>query len=192
MTSSTDKETQLACLSSLYEAVNETCRAGADVTHSSGPACHEENLSDTETFLCKLAQVCDSKKGGDTITAIACLKSPDGEPEYILSSNARQGSDSNNCVSYLKGLLNYVIENPDDLQLRALRKQILWRILEFNVGRVGVYLQDLLETVERCIGSCHEGDCKQLKNCAKGQKANSSDRFSSFEVSSHNQGAVRI
>lgn len=160
MVHTADKETQLACLSFLYEAINETCRASADVTHSSGLACPEENLSDTEIFLCKLAQICDSKRGGDTITAVACLKGPGGNPEYILSSNARQDSDLNSCVGYLRGLLNYVIENPDGLKPRALRKQILWRILEFNVGRVGLYIKVLFGTMEHCIDSCYEGNCK--------------------------------
>ena len=169
MTSAADKETQLACLSFLYEAVNETCRAGADVTHSSGFEYHE-NLSSTEIFLGKLAQICDSKRGGETITAVVCLKGRDG-PEYILGSNARQGSDSSNCVSYLTDLLNYVIMNPDALQDKALRKQVLWRILEFNIGRVGLYLKALFETLERCIDNCYEGHREYPENHGKCQEA---------------------
>ncbi|KAM3511638.1 hypothetical protein MY11210_004722 [Beauveria gryllotalpidicola] len=154
MTSTTEKERQLACLSLLYEAVNETCRAGAEAAYSSGVAGQEESLSDTETFLCKLAQICDSQKGGDTITALACLRGRDGL-EYILCSNSRQDSELNECVRFLTKLLNYVMTNPDKLQAKALRKQVLWRILKFNIGRVSLYLKALFVMVERCINDCY-------------------------------------
>ncbi|KGQ05513.1 hypothetical protein BBAD15_g9260 [Beauveria bassiana D1-5] len=149
-----EKERQLACLSLLYEAVNETCRAGAEATYSSGVAGQEESLSDTETFLCKLAQICDSQKGGDTITALACLTGRDGL-EYIICSNSRQDSELNECVRFLTKLLNYVMTNPDELQAKALRKQVLWRILKFNIGRVSLYLKALFEMVQRCINDCY-------------------------------------
>ncbi len=153
MASLKDKEIQLACLSFLYEAVNETCRAGAGVTYSSSAADHEEDLSDTEIFLCKLAKICDSKKGGDTITALACLKDGD-RLEYILCSNARHGPDLEACAVFLTDLLNYIIMNPDKLQDKALRKQVLWRVLKFNIGRVGFYLKALNATVADCIDDC--------------------------------------
>ncbi|KAM3475002.1 hypothetical protein MY5147_003985 [Beauveria neobassiana] len=149
-----EKERQLACLSLLYEAVNETCRAGAEAAYSSGVAGQEESLSDTETFLCKLAQICDSQKGGDTITALACLTGRDGL-EYIICSNSRQDSELNECVRFLTKLLNYVMTNPDELQAKALRKQVLWRILKFNIGRVSHYLKALFEMVQRCINDCY-------------------------------------
>ncbi|KAM3458995.1 hypothetical protein MY3296_000142 [Beauveria thailandica] len=154
MTSTTDKERQLACLSLLYEAVNETCRAGTEAAYSSGVAGQEESLSDTETFLCKLAQICDSQKGGDTITALACLTGRDGL-EYILCSNSRQDSELNECVRFLTKLLNHVMMNPDKLQAKALRKQVLWRILKFNIGRVSLYLKALFVMVDMCINDCY-------------------------------------
>ncbi|TQV90614.1 hypothetical protein IF1G_10766 [Cordyceps javanica] len=154
MTSTVEQERQLACLSLLYEAVNETCRAGADAVYSSGATGQEESLSDTETFLCKLAQVCDSQKGGDTITALACLRGRHGL-EYTICSNSRPDSELNECVKFLTKLLNYISMNPNALQPKALRKQVLWRILKFNIGRVSFYLKALFPIVAQCIDDCH-------------------------------------
>ncbi|KAF1734912.1 hypothetical protein CRV24_003830 [Beauveria bassiana] len=183
MTSTMEKERQLACLSLLYEAVNETCRAGAEAAYSSGVAGQEESLSDTETFLCKLAQICDSQKGGDTITALACLTGRDGL-EYIICSNSRQDSELNECVRFLTKLLNYAMTNPDELQAKALRKQVLWRILKFNIGRVSHYLKALFEMVQRCINDCYtrgEGDllssCENLINIIQDAKAKGLSRI---------------
>ncbi|KAJ6785230.1 hypothetical protein PWT90_05108 [Aphanocladium album] len=127
MTSSEEKERQLACLSFLYEAINETCRSGDAIAHHSEPAGLEENLLPTEIFLCKLAQICDSQKGGDTITAV---------------------------VFFLHDLLNYVVDNPSELQSKPLTKKVLWHVLEFNIGRVGLYLKALSDTLACCIEDC--------------------------------------
>ncbi|KAJ3479056.1 hypothetical protein NLG97_g8415 [Lecanicillium saksenae] len=153
-----EKERQLACLSFLYEAINETCRAGAAVAHSSDVAGQEENLSSTEILLCKLAHICDSRKGGDTITALVCLKGHEG-PEYIICSNNRCDSELNDCRDFLWNLLSFVMINPDRVAPKPLVKQVLWKVLEFNINRVGHYLKALAETLAFCIE-----DCERLEN----------------------------
>ncbi|KAK2039681.1 hypothetical protein LZ31DRAFT_505792 [Colletotrichum somersetense] len=149
-----EKDLQLFYLSSLFCAVNESCREMNNVTYSSGDYSGDRVLSPFQKFLCKLAQVCDAEKGGDTITALVALKAADG-PEYHFASNGRKPSELDSTKNFLSGLLDYVGRNPEGLAEKPLRKQVLWRILEFNFHRVTFYLRSIAVSVGKCIASIH-------------------------------------
>ncbi|KAK2057587.1 hypothetical protein LY76DRAFT_92067 [Colletotrichum caudatum] len=145
-----EKDLQLFYLSSLFCAVNESCRKMNNVTYSSGDYRGDRVLSPFQKFLCKLAQVCDAEKGGDTITALVALRAADG-PLYHFASNGRKPSELESTKNFLSDLLGYVGRNPDGLAEKPLKKQVLHRILEFNLPRVLFYLKRVIASVGECI-----------------------------------------
>ncbi|KAK1977109.1 hypothetical protein LZ30DRAFT_753056 [Colletotrichum cereale] len=146
MESTNDKDLQLFYLSSLFGAVNESCRKINNVTYSSGNSPGHRVLSPFQIFLCKLAQICDTEKGGDTITALVALKAANG-PGYLFASNNRKAADLDSTRKFLGDLLDFVGRNPEDLAEKALKKMVLWRILEFNFPRVNYYLKRIVASV---------------------------------------------
>ncbi|KAK2024326.1 hypothetical protein LX32DRAFT_643726 [Colletotrichum zoysiae] len=147
-----EKALRLFYLSSLFCAVNDSCREMNNITYSSGDHRGDRVLSPFQKFLCKLAQVCDAEKGGDTITALVALRAADG-PGYHLASNGRKPSELESTKNFLSGLLDYVGRNPDGLAEKPLKKQVLWRVLEFNLPRVRFYLKQVIASVGECIAS---------------------------------------
>ncbi|KAK1596074.1 uncharacterized protein LY79DRAFT_545253 [Colletotrichum navitas] len=149
-----DKDLQLFYLSALFGAVNDSCRKMHNVTYSSGDSRRDRILSPFQSFLCKLAQVCDTEKGGDTVTALVALKAANG-PGYLFASNNRKEQELESTRKFLGALLNFVGRKPENLTEKTLKKQVLGRILEFNFSRVGFYLKRILAFVGKCIASSH-------------------------------------
>lgn len=145
-----DKGVQLIHLCSVLCAVNKSCKAFNDITYLSGSPENERQLTPFQDFLCKLAQICDTVKGGDTITALVALKSASG-PGYLFGSNNRSEMELKDTQKFLHGFLEYVGRNPDGLKKKAMQKQILWRALEFNFPKVKFYLKRTLALLGECI-----------------------------------------
>ncbi|EFQ30144.1 uncharacterized protein GLRG_05288 [Colletotrichum graminicola M1.001] len=141
-----EKDRQLFYLSSLFGAVNESCKKMNNVTYSSGDSRGDRILSPFRSFLCKLAQVCDAEKGGDTVTALVALRAANG-PGYLFASNNRKEQELESTRKFLSDLLNFVGRHPESLTEKTLKKQVLGRILEFNFSRVGFYLKQILAFV---------------------------------------------
>lgn len=153
-----EKLAQLQHLCVLLAAANEACKVRSDVKYASGTADADKSksLPDFQRFLCKLAQICDTQKGGKTITGLVCLRSPQGA-EYLISSNQRKDTELQQTTEYLSGLLNYIATNPEDLKPKPLQKQVLWRILERNFDRLVIYLRELSGALESCIADFSHG-----------------------------------
>lgn len=146
------KLNRLYSLCLLAAAINQTCRSRNGIEYASGDGgSRDESLGKFERLLCKLAFVCDTmKSGGQTMTAMVCLKGKDG-PEYLFASNQRNVSDLEKTKKDLLGLLMFVSENPDDLEEKALHKQVLWRILELNFHRLSQYMKMLSRELDVCV-----------------------------------------
>ena len=71
-----NKLTQLSHLCVLVGALNETCKARGNSKYSSSNINSDTSLTKFQIFLNKLAQICDSQKGGATMTAMVCSKKP--------------------------------------------------------------------------------------------------------------------
>lgn len=109
-------------------------------------------------FVYKLAQICDSERGGNTITAIAVLEGRD-QPEYVIASNQRRQYQLDDVSSFLRGLLESIAQKAkakaeDKMRRQTLQKQVLWDILRFNMSRVKPYLSNLSKYLEECIAHC--------------------------------------
>ncbi|KAM5360951.1 hypothetical protein ACJZ2D_013405 [Fusarium nematophilum] len=144
---------RLVSLCILLVAINEACKAKNHVSYSSGHTDHDSRLSDYQKFLCKLTQICDIQKGGDTVTALTVLKGPQG-PNYLFTSNNRKPMEFDQARDFLSELLDTVGRNPNRMNAKPLKKHVLWRILEFNFPRLEQYLKFLGAAIEDCIEDC--------------------------------------
>ncbi|KAF4996128.1 hypothetical protein FGRMN_4678 [Fusarium graminum] len=144
---------QYRCLCIVLQAVNETCKQRTDIRYSSGSGCSDASLTDFQKLVCKMAQILDSEKGGNRATALVVLNGSRG-PEYVFTSNFRKESELERVKSFFYDLLKYVGDQPADFNPKAVQRQVLVRILEFNFLRLDVYLDGLNAALDYCIHHC--------------------------------------
>ncbi|KAF5229900.1 hypothetical protein FANTH_14050 [Fusarium anthophilum] len=147
------QQRQYQCLCILLQAVNETCKRRSDIRYSSGKSRNYALLTDFQKASCKIAQILDNEKGGDSATALIVVKGLLG-PDYVFASNSKKAPELERAKSFLSDLLEYVGSNPDELAPKALQKQVFHRILEFNFLRFDAYLNGLDTALQSCIDYC--------------------------------------
>ena len=109
-------------------------------------------------FVNKLAQICDIKPGGDSVTAVAVLQP--GGIEYRLTSNSRTHTAFETVKKFLADDILDALGNisesalSNDTQVANLRSSILLKVLAFNRRRIGCYVRLLIGGVGFCINSC--------------------------------------
>lgn len=108
-----------------------------------------------QTFVYKLAHVCDNVKGneGCTITSVTVLQGEsNGSIEYWLASNQRTEQKLEATASFVRSLLQHAKEAPMPPCERTQAKQKLLReVLSFNRERVTFYLQSFRAEAQKCI-----------------------------------------
>ncbi|KAK4442344.1 hypothetical protein QBC34DRAFT_499728 [Podospora aff. communis PSN243] len=110
-------------------------------------------------FINKLGHICDSRKGGETVTAFAILQQ--GTIQYCFTSNKRDEEDYQRTTHYITGILNILGEASDDEivgsngQLGSLPVflRLLRSIIEFNQSRIKGYISRISEALDTCIDS---------------------------------------
>ncbi|KAK4167027.1 hypothetical protein QBC43DRAFT_312792 [Cladorrhinum sp. PSN259] len=115
-----------------------------------------------ECFVNKLGQVCDRRRGGDTVTAFAILQT--GCVEYRFAVNRLDDRGLAETAQYVKDLLNTLGSAPRQTALEAKDRQdstlfssVMHKILAFNQSRISFYINSqLLKNLEFCIGVCQE------------------------------------
>ncbi|EXM30552.1 OTT_1508-like deaminase [Fusarium oxysporum f. sp. vasinfectum] len=146
----------------LYEPI-VLYKALTEITHEQGalrpvevperPRTEEERY---HNFLHKLASICDSTKGGKTVTSIAIL---DEEEKYKYVFACNQISDRD--LSDTRDLLTTVLTSLYDFHTFPLDKkntvesEILKKILSFNSPRINCYLNALkAKNIVECLEYC--------------------------------------
>ncbi|KAF5620327.1 uncharacterized protein FTJAE_11684 [Fusarium tjaetaba] len=147
------QQRQYQCLCILLQAINETCKLRSDIRYSSGKSHNYALLTEFQKLTCKIAQILDNEKGGDSATALIVAKGLCG-PDYVFASNSKKAPELERAKSFLSDLLEYVGSNPDELTPKALQKQVFDRILEFNFLRFDAYLNGLGTALQSCIDDC--------------------------------------
>ncbi|OHE97159.1 hypothetical protein CORC01_07600 [Colletotrichum orchidophilum] len=140
----------------LEQALQVACRDGQEVFNGNPKVDNDSLATQAQVFryfVEKLAQVCDNERGGKTVTSFAVLNSPEG-PEFVFGSNDRDANELSETQQFAESLLTLVGQNPTGLKPKALAKQVLWKILLFNLPRVGIYLDKLGGYLHACIGDC--------------------------------------
>jgi len=109
-------------------------------------------------FVCKLAHVCDSKRGGDEVTSFAILQT--GRIQYWFASNQRNERALNKVMEFVADILNMLgSATSEDIETAILGpqsqlfSQLLTVILAFNARRIGSYLKDVPKNLGVCIES---------------------------------------
>ncbi|KAK0612079.1 hypothetical protein B0T14DRAFT_531565 [Immersiella caudata] len=124
-------------------------------------------------FVNKLAHICDSRKGGKTVTSFAVLQP--GSIEYRFGSNSRRPSELTKVRNYITGILTTLGEASSDDIKKATKDskqpifcQILAKITLFNRPRIEYYARTLAKQVDFCIDGLEDDDsdeaCSSLSN----------------------------
>lgn len=116
---------------------------------SYGSKCPENTF---HCFVNKISQLCDSRPGGDTVTAFAVLDFPDCI-QYRFGSNRRAVDElcqARHFIAWVLGTLRDARKHqPQKLQSLLLRES-----LTFNKTRVKVYLNSLRKHSITCAREC--------------------------------------
>jgi hypothetical protein len=122
-----------------------------------------------QTYYCfvnKLAQICDSRFGGKTVTAFAVLQP--GSVEYRFGCNERKASALGRVKLYITEVLDTLGNaGPDHVEQAAtdphtpLFSQLLEKIVKFNRPRIERYVDDLASSLEICIEESSREDSNE-------------------------------
>ncbi|KAK3312954.1 hypothetical protein B0H66DRAFT_383629 [Apodospora peruviana] len=115
-------------------------------------------------FVNKLGQICDSQRGGDTITAFAILQP--GSIEYRFASNNRDQQSLDKVKAYITDIITTLGQTPD-AGLGEAFQQILGMVLAFNRPRIGIYITAMNMEFEFCIMSCEKDGTTEAKSAAE-------------------------
>ncbi|KAK7931826.1 hypothetical protein PG985_002538 [Apiospora marii] len=121
---------------------------------------------DYASFVYKLAHVCDSKKGGATVTSFMVLRGDNGADSvhYWFASNQRSQSELQETKTYAERLLRKVAQlsvssqRQSPTQRRSPHDVLLQDVLQFNTPRLATYLKNLHLRIQECLQRCNE--CK--------------------------------
>ncbi|UQC88678.1 uncharacterized protein CLUP02_14203 [Colletotrichum lupini] len=112
-----------------------------------------------ECLMNKLAQICDNRRGGETITSVAIIQLPDCLV-YAFASNQRSPKEIKEAETFLLDLFEYLSNTSATssvLMEEATSKSatyVLEKILAFNHERVQCYRIGLVHGLTQCIKDC--------------------------------------
>lgn len=109
-------------------------------------------------FVNRVALLCQTRTGGDAVSACTILGHPNGII-YLFTSNSRTHSQLNLVAAELTAILNMVSwKDGDGKDSPQLRQKILLSIFSLVKPRVKCYLNSLEEHLENCIADCERGN----------------------------------
>lgn len=127
-----------------------------------------------QTFYCfvdKLGHICDSRKGGKTVTAFAILQS--GRIEYRFTSNHRTAKKLGAVRQYITEILTSLGDATAEEIKDALKKrgsplftQILGKIIRFNRQRVEHYALKVRTQLGFCADEVERDNSEEGNNSA--------------------------
>lgn len=106
-------------------------------------------------FVNKLGHICDSERGGATVTAFAVLQLPNGGIQYRFASNQLSQDYLDITRRYITVLLNLLGQTVNE-NLRSIDSRILRMALDYCSSRVSVYIRRLDSDLSYCIELCEQ------------------------------------
>lgn len=104
-------------------------------------------------FVNKLAQICDNKCGGNTVTSAVVIQYPD-RVQYRFASNQRKNGDLVLVKSFIEEILNVLGTWTDAESAAALvRARILRKVVTFNRCRLQVYVRAIRYKSQECLNT---------------------------------------
>lgn len=111
------------------------------------------------SFLDQLSFLCDAKKGGDTVTAIAAQRTVE-HTVFWLASNSNARRKAKNHVEWILSRLNNLYEADLEETVR-IENDITTRCIEFSSARINTYVTFLLKDLKKArppeLTKCGEG-----------------------------------
>jgi hypothetical protein len=145
-------------------ALNKACRSESVTSYSEISSSRHHNTSvSPKSYANCLAEVCDSEKGGDTVTGVVILQHP-SNIQYVIASNQRSQNKLDQTKSFVTSLLKLLKENsqqdhgPGSASPKP-RVEVLRSIIDFNSSRLSLYALWISKHTEACIDS-GKGSCK--------------------------------
>jgi len=136
----------------LLDTLNAACKRKP--YNDSDPS-SDMTQSPERTFQCfvnKLAQLCDSDKGGKTVTAFTVLQHPD-HIEYRFTSNQRDNEDFIRAQNFTTSIL-HILGSMEGREKQSVISNILQTSMSFSRSRVTVYMRILKNQAVTCISAC--------------------------------------
>ncbi len=143
----------------LLKALSEACAQGE---RKADHPPHNPNQSEEDkfkAFVNKVAQICDSRPHGPTVSGCTVLVQENGRVLYMLASNDRKFKTlremAAHLVSILEVLKDNVLARPEDRETDdRMNGQLLRLVLSFNHVRVQTYVSELSQQLKKCIKAC--------------------------------------
>jgi hypothetical protein len=136
----------------LLKALNATCDKKRSDAPDPSPDMTQSPKHTFQWFVNTLAQLCDSGKGGKTVTAFTVLKHPN-HIEYRFTSNQRGTEEFIQAQDFTLSILN-ILGSMQEQEKQSVISDILRRSLSFSRSRVTVELKLLKTRAEECIRAC--------------------------------------
>jgi hypothetical protein len=114
-----------------------------------------------QSFVNKLAHLCDTDKGGNTVTAFTVLKHPD-QIEYRFTSNQRGTDDFVRAKDFITSILN-ILGNMEGHEKEGVISSILRKSLSFSRARLMVDMRILKSRVISCMNACEAENTDECK-----------------------------
>lgn len=102
-------------------------------------------------FMNKLAQICDSNRGGATVTANVALMDNEGV-EYRFASNRRTEAELKTMEDFIEEILSS-LKTWTPANSAQVKAKVLQKIVAFNHLRLRIYVQDIYKHSQECIDS---------------------------------------
>jgi hypothetical protein len=113
-------------------------------------------------FVNKLGQLCDSERGGNTVTAFVVLQFPD-RIQYRFASNQQESEDLIRAQTFTTYVLQ-TLGRADGDELQGMTSHILRKSLSFTKPRVEVYVKALKKQAASCISACAREDTDECES----------------------------
>jgi len=110
-------------------------------------------------FLEQLAYICDFKKGGDTVTAMALEARPSGITYWVASNTTPLESTISFLQEVLDTLESLASSPPDHRNI--IEDGIVRRCIEFNLKRLKAYRDFLQKSLKRCLESLRDSEAEE-------------------------------
>jgi hypothetical protein len=112
-------------------------------------------------FVNKFAQLCDTERGGNTITALTVIQYPD-HIQYRFTSNQRHREELDRTQIFIASILN-ALGKAERGDLLSITSNILRKSVSFTRPRVQYYVNALKRQVTSCISGCQTENADECK-----------------------------
>jgi hypothetical protein len=99
------------------------------------------------SFVDKLAYICDFKKGGSTVTALALQKTYQGVTFWLAANETVKPK----VIDFLRQIFKILKQAEDGVTKEDLERQLIARIVPFNEERLDYYWSALDKDLDLCV-----------------------------------------